>query len=501
LTTRRFALLLALLAPPLTLSADTLDDVRQRGVLRWGGDEEGGGPYIFRDKNQKLVGFEVDLMNELARRFGVKAQFQQASWPDLPKTLDTRKDLVDVIVNGFELTFEHLKGGRIASIPYYIYELQLITRTTGTPVSGWADLKDAAKKCRVGVLSNSAAEVYARKQFGESATVTGYDSTTDILREIDNNKLDATIQDSPATVFLLPNYPNLKVVDEPVNRGYYVIYCRAEDTRLRDALDGALLSMVRDGSLRKIDEDYKIWNEAQDWFRSQDPTTGGPTDMQRETTRGWEAVWVSFLLLLKAAGMTAFLSVTSMPLAMLLGLLIALGRLYGPAILKPPLALYIEVIRGTPLLLQLSVIFFLLPGLGIRIPPVAAAIMGLAMNYSAYEAEIYRSGLLAIPVGQLEAALALGMSRRQALRHVIVPQAVRLVVPPVTNDFIALFKDTAICSVITVVELTKQYTMLASTPGAYLQMAALTALLYLVMSYPLAVLTRRLETRTATTNV
>src|SRR5205823_2276313 len=139
------------------------------------------------------------------------------------------------------------------------------------------------------------------------------------------------------------------------------------------------------------------------------------------------------------------------------------------------------------------IIFFVLPQLGILIPPVPAGILGLAINYSAYEAEIYRAGLLAIPHGQMEAALALGMTRRQALRHVIVPQAVRLVIPPVTNDFIALFKDTAICSVITVVELAKQYQILATTPGAYLQFAAITAVLYLAMSYPLALITRRLE--------
>ena len=121
--------------------------------------------------------------------------------------------------------------------------------------------------------------------------------------------------------------------------------------------------------------------------------------------------------------------------------------------------------------------------------------LGLGINYSAYEAEIYRAGLRAVPVGQLEAALALGLSRGQALRRVVVPQAVRLVIPPVTNDFIALFKDTSLCSVITLVELTKQYNILANSTGTYLELAALTAILYLLMSYPLSLLARRLEGR------
>ena len=122
--------------------------------------------------------------------------------------------------------------------------------------------------------------------------------------------------------------------------------------------------------------------------------------------------------------------------------------------------------------------------------------MGLAINYSAYEAENYRAGLLAIPRGQMEAALALGLSKWTALRYIIVPQAVRLVIPPVTNDFIALFKDTSVCSVIAVTELTGRYSELYNDhPGLVLQLGLMTAVLYLLMSYPLSLLARRLEQR------
>jgi polar amino acid transport system substrate-binding protein len=220
---------------------------------------------------------------------------------------------------------------------------------------------------------------------------------------------------------------------------------------------------------------------------------GGDAPAEARTARGLEALAHGAGPLLWAAGVTVLLTVTSFPLAVLVGLLVAVGRLYGPAPLRGLLLAYVEVLRGTPLLLQLFVIFFVLPLVGIRIDAFWAGVIGLAMNYSAYEAEIYRAGLLAIPPGQTEAALALGLSRRQALWHVVVPQAVRLVVPPVTNDFIALFKDTAVCSVITIVELSKQYSILANNTGAYLELAAATALLYLVMSYPLALLSRRLE--------
>ena len=204
--------------------------------------------------------------------------------------------------------------------------------------------------------------------------------------------------------------------------------------------------------------------------------------------------------------MTVLLSVTAMPLAVMIGLLMALLRLYGKWYLATPATIYVELVRGTPLVLQLYVIYFLvpemlsvlIPGSHLSISAFWSAVFGLAINYSAYEAEIYRAGLQAVPQGQLEAALALGMTRNLALRRIIVPQATRIVIPPVTNDFIALFKDTAVCSVITVVELSKEYYIHARNTGAIVELGILTALLYLAMSYPLSLLAGRLERRLRT---
>src|SRR6185503_2586071 len=128
------------------------------------------------------------------------------------------------------------------------------------------------------------------------------------------------------------------------------------------------------------------------------------------------------------------------------------------------------------------------PEVGINVPAFGTAILGLAVNYSAYESEIYRAGLQAIPPGQMEAALSLGMSRALALRRVIVPQAVHIVIPPVVNDFIALFKDTSVCSVVTLVELTKRFSVLSQSTQTTVELMGLTAVLYLLMSAPLTLL-------------
>jgi polar amino acid transport system substrate-binding protein len=206
---------------------------------------------------------------------------------------------------------------------------------------------------------------------------------------------------------------------------------------------------------------------------------------------------------------TLALAGLSMPLAVLIGLIVALGRswhsveLAGPGIgsslvarlCRAPLTLYIEIVRGTPLAFQLFVVYFVLPELGLTIGAFWAGVLALAVNYSAYEAEIFRLGLQAIPRGQMEAALALGMPRRLAIRRIILPQAVRVVIPATANDFIALFKDTAVCSVIAVEELSKQYSMGAKSTGLFLEMAAMASVLYLLMSYPLSLLASGLDRR------
>ena len=192
--------------------------------------------------------------------------------------------------------------------------------------------------------------------------------------------------------------------------------------------------------------------------------------------------------------MTAVISVLSMALAVAVGLGLASGRLYGPGGLRAATTVYIEVVRGTPVLLQLFVIYYGLAGV-VRLPAFLAAVLGLGLNYAAYEAEIYRGALQAVSSTQLEAARTLGFSEAQILRLVRGPQALRYALAPMTNDFVALLKDSSLVSVITVVELTKQTAIYATNVGSWIVPGALCAVVYLVMSLPLAQLARRLERR------
>jgi polar amino acid transport system substrate-binding protein len=201
---------------------------------------------------------------------------------------------------------------------------------------------------------------------------------------------------------------------------------------------------------------------------------------------GWQFV--------SAALVTLKLSLLAFLLAVPIGLLLAVGRVYGGPVLGTIARIYIELFRGTPVLLQLFVLYY---GLApyYSLGPIEAAVLGLGLNYGAYEAEVYRGALLAIPRGQTEAAKALGMGPTQILRHVLLPQALRLALPPMTNDFVSLLKDSSLVSVITVIELTKRMTIAAVDMRGWLVPGLACAALYLALSFPLSELARRLERR------
>ena len=469
-------------------------------VLRWGGDASGGAPYIIeRGSNQQPTGFEAELAQYLAGKLGIPAQFVRKYWDMLPQDL-VRGD-IDVILNGYEWSPDRER--RMAStIPYYVYRLQLIVGSN-SPIKSWDDLRKLRRPngdpLQVGVLSDSAGHRYVEKEFGDRVQIVALseEGSTGLLEMTSDEhgkkpRLDATVQDLPVAIYYIQRqkWAGLHMVDTPREPGYYVMYVRPNDHELRQRLNQALRDAIHNGTLKRIYEDYDLWNEDQkELARLAD---SWPPPMP-EAEPGWSDYAV---LLVKAAGVTVLLAWLAMPLAIVLGLLVAIGRLYGPRWLDGLLTVYVELLRGTPVLMQLFVIYYLLPQIGLTIDAFWAGVIGLAINYSAYEAENYRAGLLAIPRGQMEAALSLGMSVPTALRRIIIPQAVRIVIPPVTNDFISLFKDTSVCSVIAVVELTSRYrTLMVNHPQHVLQLGLITALLYLLMSYPLSLLARRLEKR------
>jgi polar amino acid transport system substrate-binding protein len=283
----------------------------------------------------------------------------------------------------------------------------------------------------------------------------------------------------------------LRLSGAPFAPGYYAIGVLKQDQTLLNAINTALERLTHDHTLERIYQKYGIWDERQQSLSEYHPeavASAKPCVTLRER--------LGYLpLLLKAAVTTAELSILAMALAVVAGLVVVLLRLYGTRPVQWLAQAYVEVIRGTPLLIQLFLIYYGLPEVGIRLNAFCAAVLGLGLNYAASEAENYRAGIQAVPRGQTEAALALGMTRWQTLQQVVLPQAARVVIPPVTNDFIAMFKDTSIVSVITMVELTKEYGMLAASNSDYIVVGLMTAGIYFGLSYPASLFANWIETR------
>jgi len=282
-------------------------------------------------------------------------------------------------------------------------------------------------------------------------------------------------------------------------------------------MNAVLRDAMRDGRLERIFRRWDVWNDDQPRLYARvladnspypvspsslvssttapDATTMTPEAMAMRTLSApdaWEAARRYLPALLRAAVITIVLSCLSMVLAVLTGALIASGRIYGAGPLRLALTGYVEVVRGTPLLLQLFVLYFGLAAV-VQLPAFLAALLGLGLNYAAYESEIYRGALEAVPSGQLDAARTLGFSERQTFFLVRAPQAFRLALAPMTNDFVALLKDSSLVSVITVVELTKETSIFAANIGSWVIPGMMCAAIYLAMSLPLARLARRIE--------
>lgn len=205
--------------------------------------------------------------------------------------------------------------------------------------------------------------------------------------------------------------------------------------------------------------------------------------------------------LLDGLRLTVMLTFVSMALAMVLGLILALGRLrsrFGAIYWLS--TVFVELIRGSPLLLQLFYIYYVFPFIGIRMPPIMAGILGLMINYGAYLSEVFRAGILAVDKGQWEAAEAIGLPRVRILRLVVLPQALRIVLPPVGNYFISLFKDTALVSTISIGELIFRGQLIAADTFKYLQVYTIIFVIYVVISVPASLGVKAIEAKLNTSH-
>jgi polar amino acid transport system substrate-binding protein len=461
-------------------------------TLRWGGDAEGGAPFVEADPSDptRVVGFDVEIAQILASGLGRAPRFVQVGFTSLDASA-ARGDF-DIALSGIEDS--PARRARLAvTIPYY--EFREILTVRGGDRARYRTLADLRGR-RVATLGATLAyDLLVKAQADHGVVPVTYEDDVHPYSDLALGRVDAVVLDEVLAARGVRRNPELVNQPADLGVGHYVGVLGPDQSALRDRIDATLRDAMRDGRLEAVFRRWDMWNADQPRLYARVLAGSGAELVNTgaaSAPRAWEATRRYLPALLSAAGITLLLSCLSMALAVALGVLIASGRVYGGRVLRSVLSAYVEVMRGTPLLLQLFVLYFGLASV-VQLPAFLAALFGLGLNYAAYESEIYRSALEAVPAGQLDAARTLGFSARQTLVLVRAPQALRLALAPMTNDFVALLKDSSLVSVITVVELTKQSSIFAANIGSWVVPGILCGAMYLAMSLPLARLARRIE--------
>ena len=500
----------------------TLAQVKQRGELVIATDATYP-PFEFKEDG-KLQGFDIDLGDALGAALGVKVLWVPMEWAGVFPALETRK--VDLVMSGVSITDERKKG--LAFTRPYFLSGQVIARRKGDErLSGAASLRGKI----VAVQQETTGQAAAEKQGLPKDTIRRFDTLQDALLDVRNKKSDAAIGDLPALQAMIrKGYPELEIAPSGIIASENVgIVARKNELALIHALNEALAGALVDGRYAQI---YHRWIEEPVGLATiarleqvKDQGTTIPARVAQEAARaasapdrgaaaaaaaasatsaGGSALAIrprllrdALPVLVRGALVTLELTALTLLIGVPAGLFVALLRISHLAPLRLLATTYVELVRGTPLLMQIFVIYFVLgaPELGLNLSPFVAGVAALSLNAAAYVSEIFRAGIQSIDAGQMEAARSLGMDYRQGMRHVILPQTLRRVLPPLTNEAVALLKDSSLVSVVAVSELMRVGREISTNSGSPTTIYLGIALLYLTMTLPLTFLVRRLEAR------
>ena len=465
--------------------------------FRWAADPEGGAPFVEADPAHpdQVIGFDVEIAEIIAQGLNRSATFLNVGFTSIDQSI-ARGD-AEIGLGGIEDT-QGRRATMATTVPYYRFREVLSVRDTDA--SRFRTLADLRGR-RVGTLGGTIAyEILLRAERDFGIKVVSYDDDVHPYTDLVIGRVDAVLLDNVLAERRRQTTSGFTVQPESVATGHYIGVLAVRNAALCESVNEILRGAMRDGTLERIFRKWRVWNEDQPALFA-DVIAGKPVppvlgfDLPNEAAISkWRTIRAYLPALFRAAAITMLLSCLAMALAIVVGVSIASGRIYGGKIARSLLTAYVEIIRGTPILLQLFILYYGIVEL-IRLPAFVAALLGLGLNYAAYESEIYRGALEAVPGGQLEAARILGFNELQVLALVRGPQAFRLALAPMTNDFVALLKDSSLVSVLTVLELTKQTQIFATNIGSWVVPGALCAALYMAMSLPLAALARRLEQR------
>ena len=422
-------------------------------------------PFESKDADGNIVGFDVDLVRAAAREAGLEAVFVDQPFDGMLPGLAQGK--YDAAVSAMTITPERAREVDFTE-PYYDAGQVIAVREGTTDVRGPEDLRGRVIAVQMGTTGQTAAEAI------EGATVKTFPAIDPAFLELLAGRADAVINDEPTTRIYARDRPGLRVAGPPFTSEKYGIAVRKGTTALRERLDEGLRRVRASGEWERL---------RVHWIEGERPLGG------------WTLAY-----LLRGLGTSALLWACSLLLAAVAGLAVAGCRLSANPWLRLPATAFVETVRGVPLLVLVLWIYFgvvsdLLGRIGMPLHWFPASVLAFGICYAAFTGETYRAGILSVDAGQTEAARALGLSGRQAMRLVVLPQAVRNVLPALGNEAISLFKDTSLATVIAVDELMLRGRDVAGRTFRTMEVYTTVALIYLAVTLVLSLLQRRLERR------
>jgi cystine transport system permease protein len=464
-------------------SDDTSDEpIKAAGVLRVG-TEGTYSPFSYHDPaTGKLTGYDVDVARAVGEKLGVPVEFVETPWDSIFAALEANR--FDVVANEVTINPERQAKYDLSS-PYSIGEGVIVTRADDDSITSLDDL--SGKVTAQSITSN-----WAQVARDAGATVEGVEGFAQAITLLNQGRVDATVNDSIAVYAYLAETgdTSVKIAAQTGERSEQGFAAR-KDSGFLPELNGALDELRADGKLTEISQRYL---KADATGTPQAAEGENPPQVRSATQLVLDNLWP----LAKAAlTMTIPLTIISFAIGLVIALAVALARLSPNVVLTNVARFYISIIRGTPLLVQLFIVFYALPEFGVKIDPFPAAVIAFSLNVGGYAAEIIRSAIQSIPKGQWEAAETIGFNYVGALRRIILPQASRVAVPPLSNTLISLVKDTSLASTILVTELLRQAQIIAAPTFEFFALYGTAAIYYwvicLVLSFGQSRLERRLE--------
>ena len=473
-TTKRIATLFMFIMVLFTIFSIPFTNVNAEEKTYTIGTDITFAPFEFQDVNGNFVGIDMDLLEAIAKDQGFNYEVKPLGFNAAVQALESKQ--VDAVIAGMSITEERAKKFDFSD-PYFDSGVIMAVDEDNESVSSYEDLKGERVAVKTGTEGASFATSIQDEYGFEIVT---YDESANMYEDVKTGNSIAAFDDYPVLAYGVKQGNGLKIVTEKeAGNSYGFAVSKGENAELLQMFNTGLTNLRASGEYQKILDQYL------------------DTGSEEEADTGFFGLLKeSFPSLMSGLQMTLILTVVSLVIALILGVVFGLFQVSKNKLLRVIATIYVDIFRGTPLIVQAFFIYFGIPAaLDIRITAVVAGLITLSLNAGAYMAEIVRGGIQSVEKGQMEAARSLGLPYGKAMSKVVLPQAIRIMIPSFINQFVITLKDTSILSIIGINELTQSGKIIIARNLESFQMWLIVGIIYFIIIMILTKVSNALERR------